>query len=64
VKSISQGLTGKITGLIFNNWYVCNDIPPDAHLIAAGLGFGFTNNETGSLQVYMQNGELTDQASL
>jgi phage terminase large subunit len=29
-----------------------------AKLLAAGLDFGFTNDETGCLLVYRQNGEL------
>ncbi|SDE89622.1 phage terminase large subunit [Mucilaginibacter pineti] len=57
-KVYARGLTGKITGLIFNNWYICNEIPADATLIAAGLDFGFTNDQTGCLQVYKRNGEL------
>ncbi|MBB6108956.1 phage terminase large subunit [Mucilaginibacter lappiensis] len=57
-KVYARGLTGKITGLIFNNWYLCNQIPDDARLIAAGLDFGFTNDQTGCLLVYRQNGEL------
>lgn len=57
-KVYARGITGKITGLIFNNWYLCNQIPEDARLIAAGLDFGFTNDETGCLLVYRQNGEL------
>jgi phage terminase large subunit len=54
----ARGLTGKITGLIFSNWFVCETIPDDARLIAAGLDFGFTNDETGLVLVYKQNGEL------
>ncbi len=54
----ARGLTGKINGLIFNNWFVCETIPEDAKLIAAGLDFGFTNDETGFVMVYRQNGEL------
>lgn len=57
-KVYARGLTGKISGLVFDNWHICNDIPPDAKRIAAGLDFGFTNDETGCLQVYTQNGEL------
>lgn len=57
-KVYARGLTGKITGLIFNNWYICNEIPESATLIATGLDFGFTNDQTGCLQVYKQNGEL------
>ena len=54
----ARGLTGKITGLVFNNWHVCEAIPTGATLLAAGLDFGFTNDETGCLLVYRQNGEL------
>ncbi|MFI5159140.1 MAG: terminase large subunit [Sphingobacteriales bacterium] len=54
----ARGLTGKITGLILKNWHICQSIPNDAKLIAAGLDFGFTNDETGCILVYKQNGEL------
>lgn len=54
----ARGLTGKISGLILTNWFICDAIPSDAKLIAAGLDFGFTNDETGLLMVYKQNGEL------
>ncbi|GAA3994566.1 PBSX family phage terminase large subunit [Mucilaginibacter dorajii] len=57
-KVYARGLTGKISGLVFTNWYVCEQIPGDAQLIATGLDFGFTNDETACLQVYRQNGEL------
>ena len=57
-KVYARGITGKISGLIFSNWYICDDIPDNAKLIAAGLDFGFTNDETGCIQVYLQNGEL------
>ena len=54
----ARGLTGKVTGLILNNWHICENIPKDAKLLAAGLDFGFTNDETGCLLAYLQNGEL------
>ncbi|PAW94985.1 hypothetical protein CKK33_16360 [Mucilaginibacter sp. MD40] len=57
-KVYARGLTGKVSGLVFTNWHVCEHIPPDAKLIAAGLDFGFSNDETGFLLVYKQNGEL------
>ena len=60
-KVYARGLTGRIDGLIFKNWYVMKpgeDIPKDAKFIANGLDFGFTNDETGCIEVYMQNGEL------
>ena len=57
-KVYARGITGKITGLVFNNWYLCQNVPADAKLIAAGLDFGFTNDESGCLLLYRQNGEL------
>lgn len=54
----ARGLTGKISGLVLTNWVLCDAIPPDAKLLACGLDFGFTNDETGCLEVYQQNGEL------
>ena len=54
----ARGLTGKITGLVLTDWHICESIPPNASLLAAGLDFGFTNDETGFLLVYKQNGNL------
>ena len=54
----ARGLTGKVTGLVLNNWEICESIPADARLIAAGLDFGFSNDQTGCILVYKQNGEL------
>ena len=57
-KVYARGLTGKISGLVLSNWVLCDDVPPDATLLACGLDFGFTNDPSGCLQVYRQNGEL------
>ena len=57
-KVYARGMTGKISGLVLNNWQLCDDIPPRAKLVAIGLDFGFTNDETGCLAVFKQNGEL------
>ncbi|WDF54650.1 PBSX family phage terminase large subunit [Mucilaginibacter sp. KACC 22063] len=57
-KVYARGLTGKLTGLVFTNWQPCDSIPADAKKIAYGLDFGFTNDETGCIELYMQNGEL------
>lgn len=54
----ARGLTGKIAGLIYSNWVECDEIPPQAKRIAVGLDFGFTNDPTAAIDVYMQNGEL------
>lgn len=57
-KVYARGITGKITGLVLSNWAVCDKIPEGAKLIAHGLDFGFTNDPTGCLSVYMQDGEI------
>lgn len=57
-KVYARGITGKIEGVILRNWALCDDIPADAKLVAYGLDFGFTNDETGCLGVWLQNGEL------
>ncbi|PJJ79956.1 PBSX family phage terminase large subunit [Mucilaginibacter auburnensis] len=57
-KVYARGLTGKISGLVLTNWHLCDAIPVDARLLAAGLDFGFTNDETGCLLVYQKSGEL------
>jgi len=57
-KVYARGLTGRVSGLIFTNWFVVDHIPANAKLVAAGLDFGFSNDQTGCLQVYLQNGEL------
>jgi phage terminase large subunit len=57
-KVYARGLTGKIEGLILRNWSIVDEIPEDAKHIGTGLDFGFTNDPTGMIDVYMQDGEL------
>ncbi|MBA9078311.1 PBSX family phage terminase large subunit [Rufibacter quisquiliarum] len=54
----ARGLTGKIEGLVLRNWSLCDEIPADAKHVGTGMDFGFTNDPTGVVDVYMQNGEL------
>ncbi|HTI58446.1 PBSX family phage terminase large subunit [Mucilaginibacter sp.] len=54
----ARGMTGRVKGLVFDNWHICETIPTGARFIAAGLDFGFSNDETGCIEVYKQNGEL------
>jgi phage terminase large subunit len=54
----ARGLTGKIEGVIFRNWAICERIPEDADLIAFAIDFGFTNDPTGIIEVYKSGGEL------
>jgi phage terminase large subunit len=57
-KVYARGKTGKIEGLIFKKWSVCESIPEAAKHLGAGLDFGFTNDVTAVVDVYMLNGEL------
>jgi phage terminase large subunit len=57
-KVYARGLTGKIEGLIFRNWTVVEEIPSGAKFIGNGLDFGFTNDVSASINVFLQNGEL------
>lgn len=57
-KVYARGMTGKIEGLVFRNWSICESIPQDATFICWGGDFGFTNDPTAVLGVWKQNGEL------
>ena len=54
----ARGLTGKISGLVLNNWQVVDCLPENRTLMAAGLDFGYTNDETGFIMVYRHDGTL------
>jgi len=53
-----RGLTGKVEGLIFRNWELCDAIPKEATLIGNGLDFGFTNDPSAAVAVYKMDNEL------
>lgn len=53
----ARGLTGKIEGLIFRNWSLCEAIPIDAKYIGSGMDFGFTCFE-GNTLVTTINGDI------
>jgi phage terminase large subunit len=54
----ARGLTGKIEGLVLRKWGVVEEIPADAKFIGRGMDFGFTNDPTTTIDVYMQDGQL------
>lgn len=53
-----DGLPGVAEGLIFESFKVVNEIPEGARLIGTGLDFGFTNDPTALVSVYLNGGEL------
>jgi phage terminase large subunit len=54
----ARGLTGKIEGLVLRRWSICEEIPLGAKFLGRGMDFGFTNDPTTAIDVYLQNGEL------
>lgn len=57
-KVYGLGQIGNLQGVVFDNWQQCESIPTDAKFIAYGMDFGFTNDETGLISVYLHSGEL------
>lgn len=57
-KVYGLGQLGALQGVILTNWTFCDYIPLSAKLIAYGLDFGFTNDPTGCIGVWIQDGEL------
>lgn len=57
-KIYGLGQYGKVFGVIFPEYNVCSGIPDGANLIAVGGDFGFTNDPTAVLEVFIQDGEL------
>ena len=59
-KVYARGLTGKLTGLIFPNFNIVDELPSrDAwKLDGYGLDFGFTNDPTALVHCVIAHGEL------
>lgn len=53
-----HGRTGNLQGVIFNNWDTVKEIPKESKLVGSGMDFGFTNDPTTYLKVYMMDNEL------
>lgn len=56
----ARGLTGKITGLVFNNWSIVDKLPPreEWKMDCRGLDFGFSNDPSALEHVVLAHGEL------
>jgi phage terminase large subunit len=54
----ARGYTGKISGLIYTNWALCDELPKDYKKRYIGIDFGFTNDPTAIIDVRLSNGEL------
>lgn len=57
-KVYGLGLVGALDGVVFDNWTEIDSVPKDAQRISYGLDWGFSNDQTGVLDVYRWNGKL------
>jgi phage terminase large subunit len=52
------GNKAKLKGAIFENWDIVEEIPEEAKFIAYGKDFGYTNDPTTLIAMYMMDNEL------
>lgn len=59
-KVYARGLTGKLEGVVFTNWDIVDELPPQGEwkMNARGLDFGFTNDPSALERVVLAHGEL------
>ena len=59
-KVYARGLTGKLSGVIFPNFAIVDELPKtdEWKLSGFGLDFGFTNDPTALVKVVLAHGEL------
>lgn len=59
-KVYARGLTGKLSGVIFPNFAIVDELPKtdEWKLFGFGLDFGFTNDPTALVKVVLAHGEL------
>jgi phage terminase large subunit len=54
----ARGKTGKIHGLVLRNFEIVEAVPAGAKYLGTGLDFGFTNDPTAVVDLYLSGGEL------
>jgi phage terminase large subunit len=57
-KVYARGLTGKIEGLVLPDYTVVDEIPLGAKALGTGMDFGFTNDPTTAIDLFLSGGEL------
>ena len=53
-----EGQLGEVEGRIFKDWDTIDEIPHEARLERYGLDFGYTNDPTALIAIYVYNGGL------
>ena len=54
-KVYGLGELGELEGMIYKNWGILDEIPPEASLLRSGLDFGYTNDPTAIIDLYKWN---------
>lgn len=57
-KVYARGLTGKIEGLVLPDYFIVDEIPLGYKHLGTGMDFGFTNDPTTAIDLYLGGGEL------
>lgn len=57
-KVYARGLTGKIEGLVLPDYHIVEEIPLGYRCLGTGMDFGFTNDPTTAIDLYLGGGEL------
>lgn len=57
-KVYGLGQTGKLEGVIFENWKTIKELPKEAELLGYGMDFGFSNDPTALIAVYKWNKKI------
>jgi phage terminase large subunit len=56
-KVYGEGQLGILEGVVFSNWKIIDTIPKDAKLLGLGMDFGYTNDPTAIVEIYLYNGQ-------
>lgn len=57
-KVYARGLTGKIEGLVLPDYHIVEEIPLGYRHLGTGVDYGFTNDPTTAIDLYLGGGEL------
>jgi phage terminase large subunit len=52
------GNKARLQGVVFENWGLIDGVPEEARLLGYGLDFGYTNDPTALIGVYMYDNEI------
>lgn len=56
-KVYGEGELGMLEGVVLSNWKQIDTIPKEAKLVGIGLDFGYTNDPTAIIEIYVYNGQ-------